>query len=88
MKDFALFIIHDWNSLPENGVSVKTVDNFKIQLDYHLEVVMYQFRQIIQLFYYNFLLFLNMSGSALGRNYIPALVKNLNFFKYLKLFEL
>lgn len=38
MKDFALFIIHDWNSLPENGVSVKTVDNFKIQLDYHLDV--------------------------------------------------
>ena len=44
LRHFSQRIINDWNNLPVDVVSSKTVDSFKINLDRHWEAVMYQFR--------------------------------------------
>ncbi|CAG2220332.1 unnamed protein product [Mytilus edulis] len=44
LRHFSQRIINDWNNLPVEVISSKTVEAFKISIDRHWESVMYQLR--------------------------------------------
>ena len=44
LRQFSQRIVNDWNNLPGDVISSKSVDAFKINVDRHWEAVMYEFK--------------------------------------------